>query len=42
MTASLVPPLIQGIEKEKELEEAKIEVKILIDKRQKLIEAVKS
>jgi hypothetical protein len=34
--------LIQGIEKEKELEEAKIEVKILIDKRQKLIEAAKS
>jgi hypothetical protein len=34
--------LIQGIEKEKELEDAKIEVKILMDKRQKLIEAAKT
>jgi hypothetical protein len=34
--------LIQGIEKEKELQEAKIQLQILMDKRQKLIEAAKS
>ncbi len=34
--------LIQGIDKEKELESAKIELQILMDKRQKLIEAAKS
>ncbi len=34
--------MIQGLEKEKELEEAKIELQILMDKRQKLIEAAKS
>jgi hypothetical protein len=34
--------MLQGIEKEKELEEAKIELQILMDKRQKLIEAAKS